>query len=141
MSTQLASTAAVARDYLKLVRRFPLRPIRSLAENRLAVKLLAELMAKGDDRLTEGEGDYLAALGHFVDEFEKKHVRTLLAKATPLEVLRHLMESHGMTAADLGDVLGSRPAATMVLKGGREMSKSHIRAAAAHFHVSPAVFL
>jgi hypothetical protein len=29
----------------------------------------------------------------------------------------------------------------MILKGRREMSKAHIRAAAAHFAVSPALFL
>jgi antitoxin component HigA of HigAB toxin-antitoxin module len=51
------------------------------------------------------------------------------------------MEERGMTPSDLGDVLGSRPAATMILKGQREMSKAHIRAAAAYFSVSPAVFL
>lgn len=62
-------------------------------------------------------------------------------QTTPLEVLRHLMESRGMTPAQLGDVLGSRPAATMVLKGRRQLSKAHIRAVAAHFCVSPAVFL
>ena len=64
-----------------------------------------------------------------------------LGDATPLEILRHLMDLRGMTPADLGEIFGSRPAATMILKGRREMSKAHIRAAAAYFAVSPAVFL
>jgi antitoxin component HigA of HigAB toxin-antitoxin module len=51
------------------------------------------------------------------------------------------MEEREMTPADLGEVLGSRPAATMILRGQLEMSKAHIRAAAANFAISPAVFL
>lgn len=143
-------TAALSRafrppaDYIALVRRLPLRPIRSRAGHQAALRTIAQLTAKGDDRLTAGQVDYLGALGRFVADYEHEHVMGELTggrRATPLEVLRHLMESRGMTPAQLGDVLGSRPAATMVLKGRRELSKAHIRVAAAHFCVSPAVFL
>jgi HTH-type transcriptional regulator/antitoxin HigA len=103
--------------------------------------LAAELSAKGDDTLTDGQVDYLAALGRFVEDYEHQHVLPELGTATPVQILSHLMEQQGMTPADLGDLLGSRPAATMILKGQREMSKTHIRALAAHFAVSPAVFL
>lgn len=128
-------------DYLAQVRRFPLRRISTAAEHRQAVVIVSELSAKGDERLSEGEVDYLEALGRFVADYERERSLAALGEATPVEVLRHLMEERGMTPADLGDVLGSRPAATMILKGQREMSKTHIRAAAVHFAVSPAVFL
>jgi len=131
-------------DYIALVRRLPLRPIRSKAEHQAALRAIASLSAKGDDRLTAGEVDYLEAIGRFVADYEREHVLSVLnrtRRATPLEVLRHLMESRAMTSAQLGDVLGSRPAAAMILKGRRELSKAHIRTAAAHFSVSPAVFL
>jgi antitoxin component HigA of HigAB toxin-antitoxin module len=128
-------------DYLAQVRRFPLRRITSAAAHRQAVAIITELSTKGDARLSNGEVDYLEALGRFVADYERKKLLADLREATPLEVLRHLMEERGMTPADLGDVLGSRPASTMILKGQREMSKAHIRAAAAFFAVSPAVFL
>jgi antitoxin component HigA of HigAB toxin-antitoxin module len=91
--------------------------------------------------LTDGEIDYLEALGRFVADYEHDHSLNKLSQATPLQVLQHLMEERGMTPADLGNILGSRPAATMILKGQREMSKAHIRTAADYFAVSAAVFL
>jgi antitoxin component HigA of HigAB toxin-antitoxin module len=127
-----------ADDYLALVRRFPLRRIRSETDHRAAVAIVANLASKGDNVLTDGEVDYLDALARFVSDYEREHTMAALGDATPLEILRHLMEERGMTPADLGEVLGSRPAATMIQ---REMSKAHIRAAAAHFSVSPAVFI
>jgi HTH-type transcriptional regulator/antitoxin HigA len=139
----MSASAKQARetDYLTQVRRFPLRRISTVAEHRQAIAIVTELSAKGDAHLTEGDVDYLKALGRFVADYERERSLAALDQATPLEVLRHLMEEHGMTPAELGDVLGSPPAATMILKGQREMSKTHIRAAAAHFAVSPAVFL
>ena len=137
----ISTHRTIERDYLNLVRRFPLRPIRSKAEHREALALIVELSSQGDDSLTDGQVDYLAALGRFVEDYEHQHVLSELGTATPVQVLAHLMEQRGMTPADLGDLLGSRPAATMILKGQREMSKAHIRAMAAHFAVSPAVFL
>jgi antitoxin component HigA of HigAB toxin-antitoxin module len=41
----------------------------------------------------------------------------------------------------LGDVIGSRPAASMILKGERELSKSHIRRLAQHFKLDAGYFL
>jgi antitoxin component HigA of HigAB toxin-antitoxin module len=131
----------VAEDYLQLVRRFPLRRIRTAADHRTAVGIVAGISARGDEHLSDGEVDYLEALARFVADYERASLLDAIGKATPLEVIRHLLEERGMTPADLGDVLGSRPAATMILKGRREMSKAHIRAAAAYFAVSPAVFL
>jgi antitoxin component HigA of HigAB toxin-antitoxin module len=85
--------------------------------------------------------DYLEALGRFVADYERDRAMKSLGRATPLEALRHLMEERHMTPADLGDVLGSRPAASMILKGRHEMSKTHIRAAAEYFGVGAAVFI
>jgi HTH-type transcriptional regulator/antitoxin HigA len=141
MKTIASRSPTAEEDYLELVRSFPLRPIRSKADHRRALVIVAKLSAKGDQQPTAGEADYLAALGRFVDDYERSHILPALAAASPLDVLHHLMDQHGMTPADLGEVLGRRPAATMILKGQREMSKAHIRAAASHFDVNPSVFL
>lgn len=55
--------------------------------------------------------------------------------------LRFLLESHGMSASDLGRLLGDRALGTRILNGKRELSKAHIKTLAAHFQVSPAVLL
>jgi antitoxin component HigA of HigAB toxin-antitoxin module len=103
--------------------------------------IIDELMILGDEKMSRGQVDYLATLGRLVADYEREHVLAELGRAAPRDVLQHLMESRGMSAAELGRLLGSRSAATMILKGQRQMSKAHIRACAAHFQVSPAVFL
>ena len=45
-----------------------------------------------------------------------------------------------MTVADLGRVLGNKTAASLVLSGKRQLSKSHIRRLAARFKVEPGLF-
>jgi HTH-type transcriptional regulator/antitoxin HigA len=138
--TEKATKFTPPADYLGLVRRFPLRPIRSAVEHRTALAIVDELMARGEN-LSGGEGDYLEAITRFIADWERETALESLGQATPRETLLHLMESRDMTPADLGDVLRSRSAATMILKGQREIGKAHIRAIAAHFGVSPAVFL
>ena len=57
-------------------------------------------------------------------------------------VLRHLMDEHGMNAGDLSRLLGgSRNLGAMILRGERNVTLPHVRALAAHFKVSPKVFL
>ena len=51
------------------------------------------------------------------------------------------MASAGLSPAQLGDVLVSRPAASMILKGVREPSKAHVRKLARHFRLSADYFL
>ncbi|HMB95595.1 MAG TPA: helix-turn-helix domain-containing protein [Tepidisphaeraceae bacterium] len=131
----------VAGDYLALIRRLPLRRIHSDVEHQVASNIVAELIAKGDEQLSDGEADYLEALARFVSDYECENLLTKLGESTPLEILQHLMESRAMTPSKLGEVLGSRSAASMILKGDREMSKSQIRAIAQYFNVTPALFL
>ena len=46
-----------------------------------------------------------------------------------------------MNASDLGRLLGQRQLGAKILSGDRDLSKAHIQTLAAHFGVSPAVFL
>jgi HTH-type transcriptional regulator / antitoxin HigA len=131
-------TRKVADDYLALVKQFPLRPIRDAAEHRVALRIVNRLVDTGNT-ITTGEVDYLQALAAMVERYERD--RFPIGQSKPLDVLRHLMEENDLTAADLGRVIGSAPAASMILSGEREMSKTHIRKIAQRFHVSPALFL
>ena len=54
---------------------------------------------------------------------------------------RFLMEQNDMKPADLGRLLGSRSAASMILSGKRALSKTHIRNLATHFKLDASVFL
>ena len=143
MSTVLdgipATKSKPGRDYLALVERFPLRSIGDSRQHAAALAVLDKLV--GYPNLSAGEVEYMDALASLVERFESQHHEIPSSGRTPLQRLRDLMESSGMTPAKLGDVIGSRPAASMVLSGERELSKAHIRQLSAHFKINPGYFL
>ncbi|MFI5378671.1 MAG: type II toxin-antitoxin system HigA family antitoxin [Tepidisphaerales bacterium] len=126
--------------YMELVGRFPLRPIRSDAEYHKASAVMMSLAMKGEKRLSSGERDYLDAITVFVGRYDDEHY-PLAGKCTPLECLKYLMEENGMKAIDLGELVGGRGQASLILHGRRDLSKANIRALATRFKVSPALFL
>lgn len=59
-------------------------------------------------------------------------------KFNGLEMLRSLMEEHGMSAADLGRLLDvHRSHAAKIVRGERSLTLEHLRALAEHFCVRP----
>ena len=56
-------------------------------------------------------------------------------------MIRSLLKERGMSASDLGRLLGDRSLGHRVLTGERELSKAHIRVLADHFSLDPAVLL
>ena len=129
-------------DYFALVRRFPLRPIRSDADYDRAVDILKDLVARADEGLSSGESDYADALGHFIGAYEAVSYPLQHELRTPLARLKFLVREHGITTTQLGQLLGSGPGqASLILNGKRELSKANIRTLADRFKVSPALFI
>ena len=63
-------------------------------------------------------------------------------KIKGLDVLKHLMTEHDRSGADLSRILGgSRNLGAMILRGDRNLTVAHIRKLAAHFKVSPELFI
>ncbi|MCC7351061.1 MAG: hypothetical protein IT446_10865 [Phycisphaerales bacterium] len=143
MSNVTAKKRRVAADdYLELVRRFPLRPIRGRDEYESAAAILTHLIGRADAGLTDGENDYADVLGRLVQEYDQQHSRFLNEdNVTPLEALKYLMEEHGMNTVALGKLVGGTGQASLILNGKRELSKANIRTLAKHFNVSPALFI
>ena len=127
-----------AQDYLRLVRRFPLRPLRTNREYDIAASILDELVLRND--LSRGEADYMDGLATFVEAYDDKHFPIDKGQLKPLDMLRFLMEHNDMKPADLGKLVG-RSAASMILSGKRSLSKTHIRKLASHFKLDAGVFL
>lgn len=128
--------------YFALVREFPLRPLRTAhdlaAANRTALRLVT---AKPEEEMDSGERDYLDALAVLIQDAETTLLETMAKKVIPVELLRHLMEERHMTVSDLGRVIGSQPAASLILAKKRDISKPQIQKLAAYFGLSPAAFL
>ena len=93
---------------------------------------------KGENLSLEAE-KLLKLLTRLVQDFEQRLYKP--REATPLEVLRHLMEARGVKQSQLWEVFGSKGIASEVLNGKRSISKTHARALANYFHVSADLFV
>jgi HTH-type transcriptional regulator/antitoxin HigA len=91
-------------------------------------------------KLTAGQEEYLDALSTFVEVYEAREFP--IEKGPPQEILKFLLESNGMTPADLSKLLGddSRSLGTRLLSGERQLSKAHITTLCKHFGVSADLF-
>src|SRR5215218_3346493 len=129
MSAATAPSAA----YLKLIRTFPLRPLRSDADLGAAIEVLNGLIDRGE--LAPDEDDYMEVLGGLVHAYEAEH--DPLPKATPLEVIRYLMEENGITQAQLAAETGLAVATiSEILNGKRRISPKARDALARRFRLS-----
>lgn len=80
----------------------------------------------------------LDTLGTLIRAYEETHFP--MPHAGGAEVLRFLMEQHGLALTDLSEI-GSQGVVSEILNGKRELNVRQIRALARRFHVSPTVFV
>jgi HTH-type transcriptional regulator/antitoxin HigA len=126
--------------FLRLVREFPLRPIRTKRDYQAAAKVMEALAVRGEDDLNLDELDYLDVLADLIDAYDTEHF-SAPTQGTPQERLKSLLESTGMRTADLGRLLGNSGLASQILVGRRQLSKTHIRLLSQHFKLDASYFL
>ena len=80
----------------------------------------------------------LDTLGTLIHAYEEQHHP--IPECSGVDVLRFLMEEHGLTQSDLLEI-GSQGVVSEILRGKRELNIRQVRALAKRFHVSPAVFI
>jgi len=139
MKTERQQVAAD--DYLQLVKRFPLVPIRGAGHLRDAFRVLDELSNIDENRLTQGQADYLSVLTDLVEKYEDQHDPVRGVFEDGIAALEYLLDQHGMTASDLGRLLGNRQLGSAILRRQRQLSKEHVLKLADHFKVSADLFL
>ena len=126
--------------YLRLIRRFPLRPIRAGRDYDAAAATLDSLVLRED--LSPGEVDYLEVLTGLVEAYDREHHAPPVDVRTPLQRLKATMDGAGVTPAELRSILGlSQPAVSLILSGKRQLSKQSILALAQRFSLDPSYFL
>ena len=131
------STLTVSREYGALLQKVPPKVIRTEKENEAYTEILYELDRRSKT-LTPAEKELAELLTLLIEDFEEKRYR--LPRAQPLDVLRFLMEQHGLKQKDLKDVFGTPSIVSEVLSGKRELNKDHIERLSERFHVSPELF-
>ncbi len=124
--------------YLTLIRRFPLRPIRTDAELEAAICVVDELTDRDDLSVTET--DYLDVLGDLVEKYEAEHVE--MPHVSDAVMLRSLIEEKGVRQADVVRSTGiSKTVLSLILNGKRDLTREHIGALSKYFGVNPGAFL
>ena len=123
---------------MRLIKRLPLRPIRTDAELDGAADVIDELTDRDD--LSPGESDYLDVLGDLVQKFEDEHVE--MPHVIDGAMLGSLMEEKGVNQTDVVRGTGiSKTVLSLVRSGKRDLTRDHIKALSKYFDVDPAVFL
>ncbi len=110
--------------------------IHSDAELDAYMSALFALTAK--DATTADEDEAIELLSLLIERYEAE--RYPVPSASPVEVLRFLMASHGVSQKDLVPEFGVESTVSLVLSGKRQMNRDHIARLSERFHVSPAVF-
>jgi HTH-type transcriptional regulator/antitoxin HigA len=134
--TQVGQATSV---YLELVRRCPLRPIRSDLELDRATAMMHALLDR--DRLDTAEADYLDVLSDLVQRYEDQAHPIETGDLSDAEMLAHLIEAKGVTQAEVARAARmAESTISEVLAGKRALSRGHIGKLARYFHVSPGLF-
>lgn len=123
--------------YLTMVKTFPLQRIRDETGLDAAIAVIDGLLDRSI--LTDGEQEYLDALGQLVEAYETEHVH--LPDVRGVDVLVHLMEEHGLKQADLVDIFGTKSTVSEVLSGKRRLTLGHVRGLGSRFGLPADVFI
>jgi HTH-type transcriptional regulator/antitoxin HigA len=131
------SSRTVNLEYGRLLTKFSLKVIRTEKANEEYTDALYELEQR-NAKLTHAEKELAELLTLLIEDFESKRYK--LAHAKPVEILRFLMDQHGLKQKDLADVFGTRSIVSEVLSGKRRLNTEHMRRLSERFHVSPGAF-
>ena len=127
------------KEYAALCRVFLPRPIHDAVDYANVVEV-ADAMALWSDDFSRDQADYFDLLCSLIEEYDSKNVKW--PKVTGIEMLKHLIAEHNLSASHLSRLLGgSRNLGGMILRGERKLTLNHVRALARHFGVSADSFL
>jgi HTH-type transcriptional regulator / antitoxin HigA len=114
------------------------RPIHDESDYDNAIEMLDSLVGF---ELNADQLDYVVVMTTLVGAYEDVHHAIDTSDISGLDMLKYLLEQSEMTASDLGALLGNRSLGSKILRGERELSKTHLRILAKRFKVDAGVFL
>ena len=110
--------------------------IRSEEQLEAYTKTLYRLTSLKKPRPSQVEAIELITL--LIERYEEEHFA--VPQASPVDVLRFLLERHGLRQRDLASDLGGESVVSEILSGKRRLNAAQIEKMSKRFHVSPAVF-
>ncbi|MGF6771214.1 HTH-type transcriptional regulator/antitoxin HigA [Paraburkholderia sp. GAS199] len=128
----------IAQTWASLQAELPLTPIRNEQDYQQMVRVANSLADHLKGHEQDPLADLLAIVSDLVENWEISHVT--IPKAEPREVLRHLLETHGLKQKDLMGI-ASPTVVSDILAGRRAISKKVAKALAVRFHTDVSAFL
>ena len=116
----------------------PFLAIRTEQEYDVAVERLNALVDEVGDNPKDPRYRPIETLSVLIKAYDKEHHS--LPEASGVDVVRFLMEEHGLTQKDLPEI-GSQGVVSEVLSGRRALNVRQIHALAERFGVKPEAFL
>ena len=107
-------------------------PIRNEADHRRALQRIEKLMDA--DVLSAAQGAELDALVTLVDAYEARQFP--IKDASPIQVIKFLMDQRGLVRKDLEPMLGSRARVSEILSGKRPLTLAMIRTISQAWNIS-----
>jgi HTH-type transcriptional regulator / antitoxin HigA len=117
--------------------REPFLAIRTEREYDAAVERLNSLVNEVGDSPKDPRYRLIETLSVLIEAYDREHHS--LPEASSIEVIRFLMEEHGLTQKDLPEI-GSQGVVSEVLAGRRALNVRQIQGLAARFGVDPGRF-
>jgi HTH-type transcriptional regulator/antitoxin HigA len=136
-----AGRTKVSSTYLELVGLFPLQPITSEKDHRIALSVVEKIITfiATDKNPDVGINNYLKTLSDIIGHYEEEKFKS--SAVSGKEMLAYLMELKGLNQSDLAKELGGQPIVSKILKGERKLNLRQIKALSKKFKVSPEVFI
>jgi len=110
-----------------------LHVLRTRSEYQSALRALHGLLDLGTDRSRE-EADLLDFLSVLVEAYESEH-DDVIPEGTPQEIVRLMVEQHGVSSAELARLMGGRARVSEFLSGKRGLSRAQMLELRQRFHV------
>lgn len=138
MKSTALTFAHLPKTYSGLVALHMPRPIHDKVAYDNAVEIVHALAGH---KLNHDQDDYLAIMAKLVEDYETEHIPEP-KPVQGIEALKFLLAENGLTATDLGDIIGvNRSIAYRILKGARNLTADHVKKLAARFAVSADLLL
>ena len=115
-------------------------PIRNERDYARMQSLMDDLLKQVADDEDHPLTDLLDVVGLLIAQYDQESGPRIEA-ANPLDVLKFLMDQHGLKQSDLRKEIGTQGVVSEVLAGSRKINVRQAKALAQRFGVSPAVFL
>lgn len=117
----------------------PIGPIRDDGQHAEMIAVLDHLQHEAKRRRGAQLDDLIAIVVKLISDYEDQ--QHPIPNVEPPEVLRFLMEQHGLRQSDLKSEIGSQSVVSEILNGKREINARQAKALGVRFGVLPHIFL